>query len=30
VRYLVLAALKAQGIDIKDADKIEDGRLLRT
>jgi hypothetical protein len=29
VRYVIMAALGAQGIEIKDADMIEEGRRLR-
>ena len=29
VRHILMSALKADGIDIKDADMIEDGRRLR-
>jgi hypothetical protein len=29
VRHIIMSALKADGIDIKDADMIEDGRRLR-
>jgi hypothetical protein len=29
VRHIIMAALRASGVDIKDADMIEDGRRLR-
>jgi hypothetical protein len=29
VRHIIMAALRASGIEIKDADMIEDGRRLR-
>ena len=29
VRHIIMTALKADGIDIKEADMIEDGRRLR-
>jgi plasmid stability protein len=30
VRHIIMSALKGQGVEISDADMIEDGRRLRT